>query len=120
MEEKKKSNNTYYIVAGIIVLIVIITIVLNTQTEPAPTADAATTTCIAESSVFYGAEWCGYCQRQKEMFGDNAKLLNYIECEEDREACALAEIKIYPTWDIEGERYTGLQSVEKLKELTGC
>lgn len=82
--------------------------------------DRDTTLCIANNSVFYGTEWCGYCKKQKEIFGTNVDLVNYIDCDLDRDACIAADIKVFPTWIIDGEKYTGVQDEAKLKELTGC
>lgn len=117
----KKDYGLYIIMAAVVIMaIVAITYPYVIQDSPTISIDQATTICIAENSVFYGTEWCGYCQTQKEMFGTNAELLNYIDCDEDRDACVAAEIVGFPTWDIKGERYVGLQSLEKLKEATGC
>lgn len=90
------------------------------QGGPVPGLNQVTTICIAENSVFYGTEWCSFCQKQKELFGDSAELLNIIDCDEDKDVCVAAEIAVFPTWDIKRERYTGVQSLEKLRELTGC
>ncbi len=117
--DKPKRVNAYILI-GIAFLILITLAYYPTSNEPLVEVDRMTTSCIANNSVFYGADWCGHCQRQKEMFGDNVKLLNYIECEENKDVCTNKKIKIYPTWDIKGERYTGVQSVEKLKGMTGC
>ncbi len=115
-----KKSNTYLIVGGIAILLVIIFGYFYITEEPLVEVDRATTTCIANNSIFYGADWCGHCRNQKEMFGNNVELLNYIECEDNKDICTNERIRIYPTWEIEGKRYTGVQSVEKLKELTGC
>lgn len=80
--------------------------------------------CLEEKGAkFYGTSGCGYCKEQKEMFGEAAQYLPYIECadEETRHICEEAEIGPVPTWDFaDGTRVSGLQSLEKLIELSGC
>lgn len=68
---------------------------------------------------FYGAWWCPACSKQKSLFGAKAAAeLPYIECDqqaEDRERCSAAQIKAFPTWDLNGkERLVGVQSLDEL------
>ena len=44
--------------------------------------------------------------------------LNVIDCFYEQEKCT--NIQYTPTWIINGQKYEGFQSIEKLKELTGC
>jgi len=80
--------------------------------------------CLTGKGVrFYGSENCSYCKKQKEMFGDAATFLPYIECttEETRPLCNEAEIKGFPTWDFPGkEKVMGIQLPRQLTELSGC
>lgn len=82
--------------------------------------------CLTESgAVFYGAYWCHFCEQQKDMFGSSMKFVNYVECDPrgknaQPELCAENNIRGYPTWIIDGKSYTGVQSLDKLSELTGC
>lgn len=73
-----------------------------------------------EGLVMYGTEWCSYCQKQKELFGRAFNQINYIDCDKNRETCALEGIQGYPTWKINEEVYSGVQSLERLSKLTGC
>ncbi|MDJ0554534.1 MAG: vitamin K epoxide reductase family protein [Microcoleaceae cyanobacterium MO_207.B10] len=72
----------------------------------------------------YGAFWCPHCQEQKQLFGKEAfPEINYIECDPrgkngQPELCQAANIKGYPTWEINGNFYSGLQSLEKLGDLS--
>ena len=74
------------------------------------------------SAKFYGASWCPHCSEQKEMFGSSAHRLPYIECSPGgpkappAPACNEANIKSYPTWVINGQRYTGTQTLENLAQ----
>lgn len=71
----------------------------------------------------YGASTCPACQRQKELFGDSWKYINYIECSTpagyiQARACQVADIKSYPTWEFpDGEKITGVLSPEKLAQI---
>lgn len=72
----------------------------------------------------YGAFWCPHCYEQKQLFGKTAfDKINYVECDPrgtnaQPEACKEAEVKSYPTWEINGETYRGTQPLERLAELS--
>ena len=73
----------------------------------------------------YSAYWCPHCHEQKQIFGkEAASLLNYIECAPDgqnsqTELCKASGIKGFPTWEIDGQFYPGVQSLAKLADLSG-
>lgn len=78
----------------------------------------------AIGAKFYGAYWCPHCTNQKEMFGRAAALLPYIECDPrspigQPQVCAAAQIRAYPTWEINGRRFEGELSLRQLAELSG-
>jgi protein-disulfide isomerase len=74
---------------------------------------------------FYGAFWCPYCSKQKEMFGEQAfRQINYIECDPRGknprpDLCRKASIQGFPTWEINGKQYPGMKSLAELAELSG-
>ena len=76
-----------------------------------------------KGAVFYGAWWCPHCFHQKNLFGTEAgQRLPYVECDKDdagRQRCAAASIRAFPTWDLNGERREGVQSLEDLKLWSG-
>ncbi len=78
---------------------------------------------IGEHSVLYFSPSCPHCLEQEKIFGSNLKYLNMVDCtkEENRQKCieALGSDLRVPTWIIDGQKYVGVQSIEKLKELTG-
>jgi len=82
--------------------------------------------CLSEKGVkFYGASGCGYCKKQKEVFGEAAQYLPYIECidEETRKMtsqCQEAGIQSYPTWEFFGEKKPGFKTPEELSQLADC
>jgi uncharacterized membrane protein len=72
----------------------------------------------------FGAYWCPHCHDQKELFGKEAAAeLDYVECDPKGvnprpQLCQAANIKGYPTWEIKGQLYEGVQSLETLADLT--
>lgn len=74
-------------------------------------------------AVFYGAWWCPHCFHQKNLFGTEAgQKLPYVECDKEqagRQRCQAAGIRAFPTWDLNGERREGLQTLEELKAWSG-
>jgi uncharacterized membrane protein len=73
----------------------------------------------------YGAFWCPHCYEQKQLLGKEAfKELNYVECDPQGknpqpQACQDAGVQSFPTWEINGKLYPGVQLPEKLAELSG-
>lgn len=74
---------------------------------------------------FYGAYWCPRCQQQKAAFEASADRLPYVECSSGgrgsplTKACAVENVKSYPTWIIGNQRMTGLQTPRSLAAATG-
>ena len=73
---------------------------------------------------FYGAYWCPACQEQKALFTASVERLPYIECTPEGRGgpravdCLTRNIGQYPTWIIDGQRHTGVVSVERLARLS--
>src|SRR6185503_1281858 len=73
---------------------------------------------------FYGASWCPHCNHQKELFGSSVKRIPYVECSPggpnapQAPVCKEKGIQSYPTWIINGQRYTGVQPLDSLAQLT--
>jgi hypothetical protein len=83
--------------------------------------------CTADSgAVMYGAYWCPHCVEQKQDFGKDADLINYVECslpnrQGQTQICNAADIKGYPTWEFaDGERMSGRISLQTIATKTGC
>lgn len=108
----KKSLITVLVIFGVIIFATIILIKSNGNT------DEQLVKCIGQNSVLYTKLGCYACEIQTDKFGENKKYLNIIDCFFEREKCG--EITYTPTWIIKGEKYTGVYSIEKLKEITGC
>ncbi|PPS42689.1 vitamin K epoxide reductase family protein [Chroococcidiopsis sp. TS-821] len=71
------------------------------------------------------AWWCPHCYEQKQLFGKQAYAeINHIECAADGQnarpdLCQAAGIQSFPTWEINGQLYPGLRSLEELADLSG-
>ena len=77
--------------------------------------------CLTEKGIkMYGTDWCSYCQKQKDLFGSSFNYIDFVDCDKDKQECLSAGVRGYPTWKINGENYPGLQSLDKLAQLSGC
>ena len=74
---------------------------------------------------YYGASWCGSCARQTRMFGASAPRLPYVECSPGGRGgpmareCSAAGVTSYPTWQVNGALYEGIQTPADLERLSG-
>ena len=100
----------------IIFVVIILAVTIITRSHPETSEEVAK--CIGKNSALYTQLGCSACKVQEEMFGNNYKYLNVVDCWFEREKCG--EIEYVPTWIIKGEKYTGAQSISTLQELTGC
>ena len=73
----------------------------------------------------YGAWWCPHCHSQQTLFGKEAfDQVTYIECDEEGinpqpQACQAAGVRSYPTWEINGQTYSGVQPLQQLANISG-
>jgi len=78
-----------------------------------------------KGAKMYGAYWCPYCTKQKQLFGEQAlSKINYIECDARGKnpqvnLCRRANITGFPTWEINGKMYPGMRSLNDLATLSG-
>ncbi len=117
---------THYII-GLSVVVVALLIGGRYYADNAPGEHDELATCIAESgATFFGAFWCPHCADQKEMFGNSADLLPYVECslpngQGQNEMCNAEGIQGYPTWEFsDGERVARVMTRDELAERTNC
>ncbi len=113
----QKQKNIWINVAIIIFLIIVVSIFLIKINI---NVDEQTAKCIGENSILYTKVGCSHCETQKQMFGENYQFLTLVECSTDPELCLNANIEGTPTWKINNQLYPGVQSIDKLKQLTGC
>lgn len=78
--------------------------------------------CLTDKgAVMYGTKTCPYCAKQKQMFGDSFKYVNYVECTVETQKCIADGIESVPLWTFaDGERLEGLQQLETLAQKTSC
>ena len=109
----KKSNGV-----TILIIIAILIFAFVILTKPTSGVSGETAKCIAEKSILYVQKGCVHCANQEKMFGSSYKYLNTIDCFYKPEMCSA--ITGTPTWVINGQSYVGIQSIERLKQLTEC
>mgnify|MGYP000470139933 CR=1 FL=1 len=64
----------------------------------------------------YGSAFCPHCNKQKEIFGESFKYIDYVECTENEDLCR--SLIGVPAWKINGKIYYGTKSLSELKELS--
>ncbi len=106
----------WWTVLTILAVVILAVVILSQENQ---TAEEETAKCIGENAALYVQLGCHACEAQEQMFGENVKYLNIIDCFYETDKCA-GIITATPTWEINGNFYSGVQSIEKLKELTGC
>ncbi|MEO0406807.1 MAG: vitamin K epoxide reductase family protein [Cyanobacteria bacterium P01_A01_bin.135] len=73
----------------------------------------------------YSAYWCPHCHEQQRLFGREAfQYINYVECAPDGanaqpQLCRDAGVQGFPTWEINGEQYSGSIPLDQLAEISG-
>jgi len=105
------------LITFIIILFVIILAIIILVKNP-PETDEEISKCIGKNSVLYTRLGYHFCKVQENLFGENYQYLNVVDCFFEGGKCG--DLISTPTWIIKGKEYGGVQSFEKLKELTGC
>ncbi len=107
-----------WITAGIIIAIILLVIYIKFPKNNFTPEELAK--CIGENSIVYSQIGCHACETQKQLFGKNYQYVNDYICNDNWDYCLEKGIKATPTWEINGQMIEGVQTIEKLKELTGC
>ena len=82
-------------------------------------AETALAKCLSgKNAVMYGAKKCSDCKKQKDIFGNGFKFVNYVECNGNMGKCQ--ELRVVPAWEINGKILYGVKSLEELRLLTVC
>ena len=108
----KKSLVTLLIILGVIILAIFI------LKKPEQQVSENVAKCIGENSNLYVQLGCSHCKTQEDMFGEYYEYLNVTDCYYEKNSCL--DISGTPTWVINNEKYLGVQSIEKLQQLTNC
>ena len=105
----------------LIIIIAVILFAIYIETRPSPEISEELAKCIGENAIVYSQTGCHFCEIQKDMFGDNYKFIPDFNCNSDNwETCQKLGITGTPTWEINGEFYRGIKTIEVLQQLTGC
>jgi len=123
VEDKEKAMKSMIITLTIICLVIFMSFfVISKYNQNNYQLNETETRCIANQSRLFTQTGCIKCVEQKEMFGNNSKYLDSIDCADPNllKNCSDNEILITPTWFVNGKRYEGFQSAKKLKEITNC
>lgn len=112
-----KRTTLLLLVSLILITLILITGCNNTNNKN----NGVLAKCLSEKGVvMYGTERCPHCIEQKELFGESFKFIIYVNCDYEYSKCSEAGVQFTPTWIVNGEKYVGVQSLEKLAELSGC
>ena len=106
------------VTAIIILSIIIFSIWAITKDNPDVSEELAK--CIGENSVFYVRTGCFACETQKDLFKENLKHLQIVNCMTQAQECINQGVSSVPTWIINNNKYVSVQTIDKLKTLTGC
>ncbi|MDY6786219.1 MAG: hypothetical protein SW833_27345 [Cyanobacteriota bacterium] len=71
----------------------------------------------------YSTASCEECQEQREKFGDAFTRATEVECRLDNsdspsDVCQKAGVKTFPTWEVNGQLYPGIRSLEDLADVS--
>ncbi len=120
-KKESKRGMRKYLIMGLIILIILFSSfgVYSYVGKPSQYDDFAK--CLTDKNiVVYGNDYCSYTNKQLNFFGKSKKYLNYIKCVDNEKLCDEKNVEITPTWEIDEEVYSGVQSLERLSALTGC
>ena len=117
-------NHTSLIISRSITLVVIFLIIILSTIIITSRGNShiknETIQCIGDNAELYIQKGCHACEKQINMLEGDCECLTIIDCWEQRKKCITNKITATPTWIINEEKYIGVQSLEKLKELTNC
>lgn len=112
-----KKNNLINFVVVVLVLILAAIILIN-PFEESPTTTKEIAQCIGERAILYVQLGCHYCEEQLDLFGEYKEDLAVVDCFYEKEQCV--DVAGTPSWRINDEIYRGVQSIDFLKNETGC
>ena len=119
--DKEKINWRRYVVFGLIGMIILFFVMSVSSYVKKPGEYNEFAQCLTDKGVIvYGNDFCQYTAKQLNFFGKSKKYLNYVKCIENKELCDSKGVDTTPTWEINGKMYEQVQSLERLKELSGC
>ena len=119
MVRKKSSVATVLVIAVILIVAIVIIYLRSNSSGGGVSADLAK--CIGAHSQLYVQLGCEFCAKQEAIFGNSSyQYLNSTDCFYNEALCNQLGIQGTPTWIVNGTKYLGVQSIDQLKQLTGC
>ena len=119
--EKAKINfKKYFIWASIVLIIILIALTINAQIKKPGEYDDFAKCLTEKGAVVYGNDYCSYTVKQLNFFTKSQKYLNYIKCTDNEALCNEKKVDITPTWEINENMYSGVQTFEALAAYSGC
>ena|SRR3989338_4799052 len=117
---KKKSVKKYIMFSILLLAVIIVSYTFYVRSQRTGSYDEFAKCLTATGAVVYGNDFCQYTGKQLNWFGKSEQYLSYVKCAESEELCDNKGVKTTPTWEINGSMYEGVQSFEKLAEVSGC
>lgn len=116
----KKKNKIIKILTNIFIVLIIGIIIFFSisSNKKIILTDEEKIKCIGEKATLFVQLGCIHCKTQEDLFGENLKYIEVIDCFYETDKCE--KVKATPSWKIGNKYITGVQSIEKLGELTGC
>ena len=115
--EKPKNNKKILIISIVSIVFVLIVggIGFSYMNTLKPGALDGFAQCLTDKgAIMYGSTSCQYTHAQKGMFGNSIRFIDERDFTED------PNVKITPTWLINGKYYENVQTFNRLSQLTGC
>ena len=73
--------------------------------------------CLARKNIsLYGFKDCKSCEKQKDLFGRSIRIIDYVECPDDR----CSGISIFPAWKVNDQIVYGIKNFNELRNLSMC
>jgi len=100
-------------------------ILARIQTVSGPSEIALAKHLTAIGAKKFGAFWCNHCHAQQDLFGRSAfGEIDYVECDPggtnpQTSLCQEVGVQSYPTWEINGQLYSGTQELASLADISG-
>ena len=113
-----EKRNSYAL--GVVAVIVLLAAYFALQPRGPGRYDAFAQCLTDNSDAMYGTLWCSHCNDQKNLFGSSFSYVDFTDCDASVSVCTEHGIEAYPTWIINGVKYTGTKSLEELSAISGC
>ena len=114
-------KTTNILIVAVIVAVVASAGFLYSMPSASSGEDGSFAQCLTDKgAIMYGTDWCSYCKKQRAMFGESFKDIDYRNCDIVGDECSQAGVRGFPTWVINGRSYVGVQSLEDIGKATGC